>query len=514
MNGAESLVRTLVASGVELCFANPGTSEMHFVAALDRTEGIRCVLALFEGVATGAADGYYRVAGKPASTLLHLGPGLANGLANLHNARKARSGVVNVVGEHALAHIALDAPLTSDLEGIARTMSDWVKTSASSRAVAGDGAEAVARSRDGAGRIATLILPADTAWGAADRVAPPLPVAQRGEEPADVVATAARVLGRDSVLLLGGAALRGQSLVDAGRIAAKTGCRLLAEHLNARVERGAGRVPVQRLPYAIDAACALLAGARHIVLAGAAPPVAFFAYPNKPGVLSPPGCEIVRLSDVDGDIEAALDALCAALDARTTPAKLTPQRPHDRVSPTGPITQAGIGHVLGMHIPDHAIIVDESVTTGRLLGSGTDDARPHDWMNTMGGSIGFGLPAALGAALAAPDRRVIALEGDGSAMYTLQALWSMAREATKVTILLFANRSYAVLEGELAAMGAGPPGERARGMLSLENPTLSWVQMASAMGVEAGRAQTLEELSVQLDRALRCEGPYLVEVGL
>ena len=171
MNGAESLVRTLVAGGVDVCFSNPGTSEMHFVAALDRVEGMRCVLGLFEGVVTGAADGYFRMKGTPASTLLHLGPGLANGLANLHNAKKANSGIVNIVGQHATHHIGYNAPLTSDIEGLARPMSAWVRTSPDAKSVSADGAAAIAAARSAPPQIATLILPADTAWNEADGIA-------------------------------------------------------------------------------------------------------------------------------------------------------------------------------------------------------------------------------------------------------------------------------------------------------------------------------------------------------
>jgi acetolactate synthase I/II/III large subunit len=515
MNGAQSLVRTLVRGDVDVCFANPGTSEMHFVSALDGIEGIRCVLALFEGVATGAADGYYRIAQKPASTLLHLGPGLANGLANLHNARRAHSGIVNVVGEHALAHIALDAPLTSDIEGVARPMSQWVHTCKSANDVAADGALAVAQARSGAGKIATLILPADTAWGPANGDAAPVAATPRAPVSHDAVIAAAKALraGEGGMLFIGGAALRGKSLHCAGQIAAKTGCRLVTENLMARWERGAGRVKAQRLPYAVDPALGVLAGTRRMVLAGAARPVAFFAYPGKPGVLVPPDCEVTELVDVDGDIEAGLLALAEELDALHA-APVVNQRKSDLPAPTGAITQAGIAQVLGMCMPENAIVVDESVTTGRQFGDSIEQGAPCDWLSSMGGAIGFGLPAALGAAIAAPDRRVISLEADGSGMYTLQALWSMAREQAKVTVLIFANRAYQILKGELAAVGAGAPGPRANQMLSLDAPALSWVQLAAGMGVEGAQVRTLEELATQLRRGIACDGPYLIEVVL
>ena len=513
MNGAESLVRTLVAGGVNVCFTNPGTSEMHFVAALDKVEGMRCVLGLFEGVVTGAADGYYRMARNPASTLLHLGPGLANGLANLHNAKKAGSGVVNIVGEHATYHIKHDAPLTSDIEGIARPVSHWVKTSPSSRTVARDGASAIQAARQAPGQIATLILPADTAWNEADGIAMTPETLPAGRVARETVVESARALtqGANALLLLSGAGLLERSLHWAGRIAAKTGCRVLAAGFNARVQRGAGRVQVNRVPYVVELALDTLKDVRHIVLAGAKYPVSFFAYPDKPSVLAPEGCASTRLAGVEDDIEHALEALAAELGATATPPLfLAPSmRPE---LPTGRVTPKGIGAVLGALLPEQAIVVDESVSTGRGLFPLTAGAPPHDWLNNMGGSIGFGLPVAVGAAIACPDRKVITLEGDGSGMYTLQALWTMAREGLNVTIVVLANRSYAILRGEFANVGAGAPGQKATDMMSLERPNLDWVALAKGHGVEAGRANDLEELAREFKRALAVQGPYLIEL--
>jgi len=514
MNGAESLARTLLASGVDVCFTNPGTSEMHFVVALDQVPGMRSVLALFEGVATGAADGYYRMAGRPASTLLHLGPGLANGLANLHNAKKAGSGVVNVVGEHALAHIALDAPLTSDIEGIARPVSHWVRTSRSSTDVGRDAAEAVAAALTPPGQVATLILPGDTAWNeggvVAARVAPPA----RPAVPDAAIAAAAEALREPgSLLLLGGAALDAAALEHAGRIAAATGCGLLTEWSNARPERGAGRVAVRRLPYPVDQALELLAPYRRIVLAGARPPVAFFAYPDKPGVLTAEGTGFVGLADAGDDIAGALEALSDAVGgAQVAPAGVAQARRPE--VPDGPLDHDSIAAVLGATIPEGAIVVDESVTTGRAFFPSTAGAPPHCWMNNRGGSIGYGLPVAIGAAIACPDRRVIALEGDGSAMYTVQALWTMARERLDITVLVFANRSYQILHGELANVGARNPGPRAIDMLTLDRPDLGWVDMARGMGVEACRVTDSRGLARAVEAGLAARGPFLIEVAL
>jgi acetolactate synthase-1/2/3 large subunit len=515
--GAESLVRTLAGSGVELCFANPGTSEMHFVSALDRIEGVRSVLALFEGVATGAADGYYRMSGKPAATLLHLGPGLANGLANLHNARKARSGVVNIVGEHADYHIALDAPLTSDIEGLARPMSDWVKTCQSAAAVGADAAEAVAQARSGAGRIATLVLPANSAWsegGVTARATEPVARRAVAHEAIEQAAKALGSAGR-SALLLGGASLRGEALVWAGRIAARTGCRLFAENLNARMERGVGRVRVERLPYPVKAAAEMLAPIERLVLCGARAPVGFFAYPGLPSILTADGCHVSTLVDVDGDITAALRFLAESLDAVHTPPVVN--QAGERLAAitgvlTGAITAAGIGAVLAAEMPDNTVVIDESITTGRAFGSAMDAAAPSDWLNSMGGSIGFGLPLALGAAMAAPDRHVLALEGDGSALYTPQALWSMARENARVTTIVFANRSYEILKGELKNVGAGEAGNRARDMLTLDRPSIEWAGLARSLGVPASQAFTLGQLRAQVRSCFAGDGPSLIEV--
>ncbi len=515
MNGAESLVRTLVAGGVNLCFTNPGTSEMHFVAALDKVEGMRCVLGLFEGVVTGAADGYYRMSGNPASTLLHLGPGLANGLANLHNAKKAGSGVVNIVGEHATDHIKHDAPLTSDIEGIARPVSHWVKTTASSASVARDGALAIQAARQPPGQIATLILPADTAWNAAEGIAATAPAMRRASVSQDAIAQSARGLaqGPASLLLLSGAGLLEPSLLWAGRIAAKTGCRVMAAGFNARVQRGAGRVQIDRVPYVVDLALAVLKDVRHVVLAGAKSPVSFFAYPNKPSVLVQEGCASTTLAGVEEDIEGALEALAMELGARHTPPVFVapPKRPE---LPSGQVTLEGIAAVLGALLPEQTIIVDESVSAGRVLFPLTASAPPHDWLNNMGGSIGFGLPVAIGAAMACPDRKVIALEGDGSAMYTVQSLWTMAREGLNVTIIVLANRAYAILKGEFAGVGAGAPGQKATDMMTLDRPHLDWLALAKGHGIEAGRAADLETFAQEFRRALATRGPYLIELLL
>lgn len=513
MNGAESLVRTLIAGGVDVCFTNPGTSEMHFVAALDKVPGMRCILGLFEGVLTGAADGYYRMAQKPASTLLHLGPGLANGLANLHNARKANSGVVNVVGEHSTYHIKHDAPLTSDIEGVARPMSHWVRTSLTSEDVSTDGAAAIEAATRAPGQIATLILPADTAWGPASKVVTATPPVPPSTVTKSAITGAAELLtnGNTATLLLAGAALTEQGLQIAGRIAGKTGCGLLSEGANARLARGAGLPQVLRIPFVVDQAVELLKGAGQLVLVGAKPPVAFFGYPGKPSLLYQEGVPMTRLASADEDIIAALGALEAELDAQNSPmAHVADAGRPDR--PSGEPTLDNLAAVMGAMLPEGAIVVDESVTTGRGFFPATAGAPRHDWLNNRGGSIGFGMPVAVGAAIAAPDRQVILLEGDGSGMYTVQSLWTMARENLNIVTIVFSNRIYKILRGELTNVGVQNPGPRAIDMLSLDRPNLGWVDMAKGMGVPGEEVSDCEGLMKAIEVGIQTDGPYMIDL--
>jgi acetolactate synthase-1/2/3 large subunit len=514
MNGAESLVRTLVGGGVDVCFANPGTSEMHFVAALDRVDGMRCVLGLFEGVVTGAADGYYRMKDGPAATLLHLGPGLANGLANIHNANKAASGMVNIVGDHATYHRQYDAPLTSDIEGLARPNSHWVRTSPNAMGIAADGAAAIAAARTPPGQIATLILPADTAWNEGSgpvRVAPAVAPAAPAKE---AVVEAARVLrsGEPTLILVTGRAVRADGLELAGRIAAKTGARLIAQGSNARTQRGRGRVSVERIPYVVDQALKVLAGLRHVILVGAKMPVAFFAYPDKPSQLTPEGCEGHVLARPDEDLIAALEMLAEEVGARGIPAPVVNDQPPSPAS--GAITSDALGASLGALMPDNAIVADEAVTTGRGFFAPTKAARPHDWLSNMGGSIGLGMPLATGAAVACPDRKVVSLQADGSAMYTVQALWTQAREGLDITTVLFANRTYQILKGELANVGAGNPGRKALDMLDLGRPDIDWVGLAKSLGVPGARVEDMDGFNRRFAEGLATPGPFLVEVVL
>ncbi len=510
MNGARALIQTLVDAGVDVCFANPGTSEMHFVAALDDVPGMRGVLALFEGVATGAADGYARMAGRPAVVLLHLGPGLANGLANLHNARRARSPIVAIVGDHATYHKRFDAPLESDIETIARGVSGWFRASRKARDVASDAADAVAAALGPPGQIATLVLPADVSWSEGGALATPRPPVPAVTIPDAVIADTASVLrsGEPTVLFLGGRALRERGLVAAARIAAATGAALLCETFPARLERGAGLPALHRLPYFAEQAAARLAPYSHAVLVDVAEPVAFFAYPGKPSELLPPGCQVHRLAAGAADVTGALIALADRLGAPHEPPLVAAHRPE---LPTGPLTVEAVALAVGALLPESAIVVDEAHTSGSSLAAATAGAPRHDWLMLTGGSIGFGLPVAVGAAVACPGRKVICLESDGSAMYTPQALWTIARERLDVTTIIFNNGAYAILRLELQRVGAGARGPKADGMFSLSRPDLDFVALARSMGMSASRATTADDFVTQLRHALAEPGPHLID---
>jgi acetolactate synthase I/II/III large subunit len=518
--GADTLVRTLLAGGVNTCFTNPGTSEMHFVAALDRITEMRCILGLFEGVVTGAADGYYRVARKPAATLLHLAPGLGNGFANLHNAKKARSGIVNIVGDHPTYCASIESPLKGDIEATARPVSQWVRTTTAIDHLAADAAEAVRLARQSPGSIATLILPADISWGRGSH-SNPIPLAPLPRRAVDARAIEAAALalsraGPRAALLLGDVGTRARALEWAGRIADKTGCKLLGGIHDSLIERGAGRVALRRIPYTqpVENALKVLSDFDELVLAGSVEPVSFFAYPEKPVILTPPTCAIRTLATPDEDVELALEALAHRLGLTSRSPAPVVKRCRTPALPHGTITLDGLGQVIAALLPEDAIVVDESVTSGRSFFRLTADAAPHDWMVSCGASIGFAAPAAIGAAIAAPDRKVLALTGDGSAMYTLQALWTMARERLDVTIVVFANRKYQILRGEFLSMGTGAPGSRAEAMLSIEDPALDWTALATGHGVESSRADTLETFAAALRRGFASSGPYLVEVVL
>jgi acetolactate synthase-1/2/3 large subunit len=511
VNGAHALLRTLVASGVDTCFANPGTSEMHFVAALDDVEGMRAVLGLFEGVATGAADGFARIARRPAATLLHLGPGMANGMANLHNARRARVPMVNIVGDHATYHVGFDTALTSDIRTVAQTFSGWTGCPTRPEDIGTAAAEAVAQARSVPSSISTLILPADVSWGEGGEPAVARAPVEAGRVESATVDRIAAVLrsGERCLLLLGGAATDAASCAAAQRVAAATGAELLVETLTTRLERGGGIAPIARLSYRARAAVRQLEGVRHLILADAKPPVAAFAYPDRPSELTPDGCEVHELADATVDAADALAQLADRLGA----APLPPGEEVRAELPTGELSGAAVAAAVGALLPEDAIVVDESGAAGFHVPGATARGPRHSWLQVMGGAIGMGLPVAVGAAVAAPHRKVVGLQADGSAMYTIQALWTHARENLDTTTIILNNGQYEVLHHELRLVGA-TAGPKALELLDIGRPDLDFVKLSTGLGVAAERATTAEEFTAALSRGLAEPGPYLIEAML
>jgi len=511
MTGAEAVLQTAAAAGVEVCFANPGTTEMPLVSALDRVPSIRAVLGLFEGVCSGAADGYARMTGQPSLTLLHLGPGLANALANLHNARRARSPVVNLVGDQATWHRDADAPLTSDIVSLAKPVSRWVRESREAASLAQDAAEAIAAAWEAPGGVATLILPADCQAGEVPGPARPILPAPAPRPAADRIERVAAALRRErnAGLYLGGRALSARGQLAAGRVAQATGCRLFSETFPARFERGAGLPRVDRLPYFPEWVISFLEGLRKLVLAATTEPVAFFGYPRMPSRLKPEGCEVLTLAAPEEDVEAALEALADAIDA-PAPAPAVAQK---QQQPDDEWTAQSVGTALAALQPEGAIVVDESATTGLGYFEAAAASPRHSLLTLTGGSIGMGPCCATGAAIACPDRTVINFQGDGGAMYTLQALWTQAREHLHVVTLICANRAYRILQVESARAGV-ESGEKALSLTDLSRPQLDWVQLARGMGVEASRADSVGSLHRALSVALAEPGPHLIEVAV
>lgn len=514
MNGAQSLIASLTASGIDTCFANPGTSEMHFVGALDSVPEMRAVLCLFEGVATGAADGYARMAGRPAATLLHLGAGLANGLSNLHNARRAGSAIVNIVGDHATYHAQYDAPLSSDVVGIARPVSEWVHSSVSAGTVGADTARAVQAARAAPGQIATLILPADTAWSEADTAAPALPVAGPVPVTAEAITRAADLLtsGKNvAILMRGREVLSVEGLAVAGRIKRKTGARIFCDTFAPRLERGAGVVEVERLPYFAEMLQDFLKDLDAIILVGAKPPVGFFAYPGKPSWCLPDGCRIQYLAQPHEDGAGALDALADALSADEAAEPVQLALP---AAPTAKFNAFTIGQAIARSLPRDAVISDDGATSSGPVLAAIATAERHVHLPLTGGSIGQGLPVAIGAAVACPDRKVICLTGDGSGLYMPQALWTMAREKLDIVTVVFANRAYKILSVEMGRVGVEQPGPVAQAMFDIGTPAVDWVALGSAFGVASSRATTITEFAQQFAAAVQGKGPHLIEAVL
>src|SRR5579862_7005158 len=509
MNGADALIETLIDNDVVACFANPGTSEMQFVSALDRQPKMRPVLCLFEGVATGAADGYGRIAGKPACTLLHLGPGYGNGLANLHNARRAFTPIVNVIGDHATYHRQYDAPLGSDIAAIAGANSVWVKSAERPDEVGALAAEAISASYGPPGGSASLILPADCAWSPANATGPKATRRAKAAVAGGTVDEAARRLraAAKPVILLGTTVCSEAGVAAAGRLAA--GVRVITDGFIGRLPRGAGHFAPDRMQYFAEAALADLAGVDLMVMVESRAPVAFFAYPDKPSLLVPDGCETFALASREEDGVSALAALADAIGAPKSPNTQPLTLPDG--APTGPLTPASAGVSIARHMPEGAIVSDDSVTSGGGAAVATRTGRPHDWLGLTGGAIGQGIPVAVGAAVAAPGRKVVSLNGDGAAMYTAQGLWTLEREQLDVTVVIFANHTYRILGIELGRTGAGAPGPAASSLLSLGDPAIDWVSYAKGLGVPGMRCESAESFDAAFAAAMAEAGPRLIE---
>ncbi|HEV2363856.1 MAG TPA: acetolactate synthase large subunit [Caulobacteraceae bacterium] len=512
MNGADALIRTLTKNGVTACFANPGTSEMQFVSALDRRPEMRSVLCLFEGVATGAADGHGRMTGRPACTLLHLGPGYGNGLANLHNARRAFTPIVNIIGDHATWHQQYDAPLASDIAAIASANSVWVKSARAPDEVGPLAAEAVRVSLSPPGGSASLILPADCAWTETTVEGPLIEAPAKTSVAARAIDEAVSALraARKPVVLLGSGACNSDGIAAAGRLRA-WGARALTDTFIARQPRGAGSFAPDRMMYFAESALTDLEGVDLIVLVETVDPVAFFAYPGRPSVLVPDGCRTIQLAGRAEDGPAALHAVAEAVGAPQD----FPTGGHDRPDPaSGPLTPAAAGAAIARHLPEGAIISDDSVTSGQPILNLTRSAAPHDWLGLTGGAIGQGIPVAVGAAVASPGRKVISLNGDGAAMYTVQGLWTAVRERLDLTVIVFANHSYRILAIELGRTGAGNPGPAASRLLSLGDPAIGWTRLAEGMGAASSYCDTAESFEAAFAGAMAEAGPHFIEAAI
>lgn len=509
MNGAESLIRTLVAQGVDLCLANPGTSEMHLVQALDAVPEMRSVLTLFEGVATGAADGYGRMTDRPATTLLHLGAGLANGVANLHNARRAGTPVINIVGEHARHHVAFDAPLTADIEATAKMASGWIRTTKQPTLAARDGLDAVAAtlSGDAFSSVATLVLPADCSWGEAEPVEAERLERQRHHVSTTAIKAASDALGSDTLLLIDGNGLTEDGLLAAARINAGSGARLMTPTFPARVESGPGLPAIARMPYFPEQIIELMKRVKHLILAGSEAPVSFFAYQHLPSDLVPSSCEVIRLAHRHDDVAAALNAIADAIDA---PVVGTLSEKTPTPEPTGALSTRSVVQALAATIPENAIVAVDSGGGGAAYPA-LQSAVRHTWLNLTGGSIGQGGPVATGAALACPDRPVFALLGDGGAGYTIQYLWTCARENLNVTTVVFSNSSYGILDTEYRRLGINDVGEIAASLFDLSRPNIDWCALATGYGVASIRATSAEEMVAAFKKANDQAGPMLIE---
>ncbi len=510
MLGGDVLIETLANAGIEACFLNPGTTEIQSIVALERGARIRPVSTIFEAVATGAADGYARMAGKPAMTLLHQGVGLANGLANLHNAKKARMPVVNVVGQHSRDHQQFDVPLMSDVAAFAAPVSGWIRQVAAPEDIGRDAQQVFAASVGPPSCVATLVVPGDCTWSEAGEPSPAPNVGPRSPVDERVIGQAVEVLRSNELaaLVLGGSVVMEEDLQNAARIQELTGARIIGSRFFARVQRGAGRLSPEILPYLYNEAAADLADVRHAILVGAQQPATFFDLPDGGGAVLPKTCTVLDLVEPGGDFSGALQALADALGAKDLP-HVTEQPSPGR--PSGDLTAEKAAAILTLDMPEGLIVSEEANTSGVPFFAQTVSAAPHDLLGLTGGGLGQGGTAATGAAVACPDRKVLCLQGDGAALYTCQTLWTQAREQLDVTTVVFANRSYAVLKMELGRLGLNQISPDLERLVDLDNPTIDFVRLAESMGVEAMRSETAEQFTDQIKACMNTKGTHLIE---
>ena len=507
MNGAEALVASAISGGVEICFANPGTTELPLVQALDSVPGLRSILCLHENVATGAADGYGRMAAKPAMCLLHLGQGLANGLTNLHNARRALTPVLTVIGDHATWHLPADPLLATDVESLAHTVSDFVKKSLVATKVAFDLADAIEAAMNG-GRIATLIVPHDVQIGDASDGTPVRRASAKKTYSSRRVTQAAKALkSGKSALLLGGDALSESGIMLAGRIAAIRGADLLCDTFFARMERGAGLPSPTKLPYFADQVLELTRRYERVVVAGTRRPVAFFGYPGLPSYLTTEEQTVI----LAGPREDTLGALAALASEVNAPDAIDPVPGMPPAMPKGDLDAQSVSAVIAGLQPAECIVMDEVLSVGVPYFDASKHSPRFSHLMLTGGAIGQGPSAATGAAIACPNRKVINFQSDGCGAYSVQAFWTQARENLDVVTIIGSNRSYHILELELLRAGVAQTGPVARSMLDLDNPFLNWVKIGEGFGVPAVAVDRAEALARELERALMDKGPRLIE---
>lgn len=508
--GAQALVSTLANNGVTHCFANPGTSEMHLVQALDKEPRIKSVLCLFEGVATGAADGFARISGTPAMTLLHLGAGFGNGIANIHNAMKGHVPMINVIGDHATYHRKYDAPLTCDLETLVKPHSSHIGI-VDSALIGGEiAASAFEAATNHPNSPVSIILPADSAWneGGIDGPkislkSPSLVENSKIDEAIELIKNANK-----PVILVGGKTLGDEKALELFSRFKAANIRIMVDTFPAKLRRGGGLFEPDRMQYFGEMALDDLKNTDLMVIAGTQIPVAFFAYPNKPSILVPENCQTFELAARYEDSFEALSRIADALDLHIAPPK---RELKTMPAPEGALNPFSCAQSLARHMPHNAIISDDAVTAGLPLYLATSNAKAHDWLFLTGGAIGQGLPVAIGAQMADLKRKTIALSGDGAGMYCIQSLWTMAREKLPIVTIIFANRSYRILNIEMARTEAGAMGETAKQMLSLESPALDYVKIAEGMGIMAKSVSDAKIFDEVLKEAIEANVPYLIE---